>query len=135
MRKFGYFMVGVVLLAALPIVSGHDDQPKPGQRTVSKLMRAKLEHAQKVLEGVTLNDFKMVRDHAEELILISKEAEWKTLKTEQYELYSNEFRRNADALITMSKDKNSDGAALAYVDLTLTCIKCHKHVREVRRTE
>jgi len=49
-------------------------------------------------------------------------------------LYSNEFRRNAASLVQKAKEKNLDGAALAYVDMTLTCVKCHKHMRETRRT-
>ena len=32
------------------------------------------------------------------------------------------------------KKRNLDAAALNYVDMTLLCVKCHKHVREVRRT-
>jgi hypothetical protein len=26
--------------------------------------------------------------------------------------------------------KNLDGVALTYVDMTLTCVKCHQHCRE-----
>ncbi len=29
-----------------------------------------------------------------------------------------------------AKEKNIDGAALAYVEMTLVCVKCHEHVRE-----
>ena len=38
-------------------------------------------------------------------------------------------------LIKNAEDRNLDAAALSYVDLTLTCVKCHKHVREVRKVE
>jgi hypothetical protein len=72
------------------------------------------------------------RKHAEGLLIISKQAEWKALKTPLYEVYSNEFRRKAEGLIENAKKKNVDAAALSYVDLTLTCVKCHKHVREKR---
>ena len=33
-----------------------------------------------------------------------------------------------------AKAKNLDGAALDYMDLTMTCVKCHKYVRETRMT-
>src|SRR5262249_49907270 len=95
-------------------------------------MRRKLQRAQKVLEGVALKDFEMIAQNAEELVAICKEAQWKVLKPPRYEIYSGDFRRNAEALIANAKDKNLDAAALSYVDLTLTCVKCHKHVREVR---
>jgi hypothetical protein len=95
-------------------------------------MLKKLQNSQQVLDGLALGDFDKIGKHAEELIRISKAAEFKVLKTPQYEIYSNDFRRNADTLVNMAKGKNLDGAALAYVELTLTCVKCHKHVREVR---
>ena len=96
-------------------------------------MQRKLEAAQKLLEGIALNDSAKIGKQADELLRISKEAEWKVLKTPQYEVYSNEFRRQADTLIQNAKDKNLDGAALTYVELTLTCVRCHKHVREIRQ--
>ncbi len=85
-----------------------------------------------MLAGIALNDFDEIVKHAQELSAISKEAEWKVLKTPQYDLYSTDFRRAAADLVKHAKDKNLDAAALSYVDLTLTCVKCHKHVREVR---
>jgi hypothetical protein len=117
-----------VLLTGLPGSNGYGDESKK----VAALMKRKLEQSQKVLEGVALNDFDKITKHAEELIAISKEAEWKVLKTPRYELYSTDFRRNSEGLIKNAKDKNLDAAALSYVELTLTCVKCHKHVREVR---
>jgi hypothetical protein len=95
-------------------------------------MKRKLQQSQKVLEGVALNDFDLIAKHAEELIAVSKEAQWKVLKTPQYDIYSTDFRRSAEALVKNAKDRNLDAAALSYVELTMTCVKCHKHVREVR---
>jgi hypothetical protein len=97
-------------------------------------MRKKLEHAQKVLEGIALNDFDKIAKHGEELIRISKLAEWRVVRSPQYEVHSNAFRRAAETLIEKADQKNLDGAAFAYLDLTLTCVKCHKHVREIRMT-
>jgi hypothetical protein len=37
-------------------------------------------------------------------------------------------------MVKMAKDKNLDGAALAYVQLTMSCVNCHKYVREIRMT-
>jgi hypothetical protein len=130
MKRIPFVLTALLLLVAVPLLGGHGAEPKE----VSDLMKKKLGHAQKVLEGVAVKDFDKITKHAEELILISNEAEWKVLKTPRYEIYSNDFRRNAEALIKNAKDKSLDAAALSYVDLTLTCVKCHKHVREVRMT-
>jgi hypothetical protein len=112
-------------------IEGSSLEP-PQKADVKELMRSKLQHSQKVLEAIVTNDFDALAKHADELVLLSKKAEWKVLNNPKYELYSNDFRRNAEALIQSAKEKNTDGAALAYVDLTLCCVKCHKHVREVR---
>jgi hypothetical protein len=128
MRMMKLVLAAVALVLVLPLLSGHGDEKK-----LADLMRKKLENSQKVLEGLALNDFKLIARHAEELIDISKEAEWKTvIKTPQYEIHSSDFRRTAERLVKDAKEKNLDAAALTYVELTLTCVKCHKYVREVR---
>jgi hypothetical protein len=130
MRKRRLFLTCVALAGLLPAVGGHGAEPPP----VRKLMTRKLDCAQKILEGVAVGNFEKIASNAEDLILISKVAEWHVIKTPRYELYSSEFRRTADTLAREARDKNLDGAALAYVDLTLACVKCHKYVREVRMT-
>jgi hypothetical protein len=47
-------------------------------------MRKKLQHAQKVLEGIALNDFDQIMDHADGLMQLTKEVEWQVLKTPRY---------------------------------------------------
>jgi hypothetical protein len=129
----GTFLFGLVaLLVCIPTLSGHGQEPKkPDPKKVKELMRRKLEHAQKVLEGITLNDVKMIAKHADELVEINKQAEWKVLKTPQYEMFSDEFRRTAETLSKNAKDKNLDGASLTYLEMTLNCFNCHRYVRDV----
>ena len=122
------FVFALLLLAGVPLLSGHGTEPKK----VSEIMQKKLKHAQKVLEGITMKDFKKINKSADELLFLTQEEEWKVLRTPDYENYSNEFRRNVQSLMKNAKDENLDACALSYVELTLTCVKCHKHVREVR---
>jgi hypothetical protein len=128
MKQLPLILTLAGLLALVPVMAGHAAE----QDTLKALMVKKLENSQKVLEALAMGDFERIGKHAEELIRISKAVEFRVLKTPQYEIYSNDFRRNAEALVLMAKGKNLDGAALAYVELTLSCVKCHKHVREVR---
>ena len=133
MKRVMLILVVLALTLGIWVLRGHGQSPKKEDpKKLSDLMKRKLENAQKVLEGIAMNDFKMIGKHADELIAVSKEVEWKAIRTPRYELYSNEFRRIADDLIKNAKDKSLDGAALTYVELTLTCVKCHKYVREIR---
>src|SRR5262249_4035335 len=103
----------LVCLVAVPLQVRSSGQQPP---KIADLMRKKLGHSQKVLEGIAMNNFDEISRSAEELILISKTVEWKVINSPQYEVHSNGFRRAAETLIEKAKDKNLDGAALAYVD-------------------
>ena len=131
MKRFMFVLVMVGAIAGVSHWRSQGQEPSP---KVADLMRKKLTHAQKVLEGIAVNNFDQIGRSAEELILISKSAEWRVINSPQYEVHSNGFRRAAESLIEKAKDKNVDGAALAYVDLTLSCVKCHKYVRDTRMT-
>ena len=85
-----------------------------------------------VLEGIARGDFKKVGGSAEKLIQLSKTAEWFVFKTPRFELHSNEFRRAAETIVDKAKQKNLDGVTLAYFDLTMSCVRCHQYVRDVR---
>ena len=99
---------------------------------VRDFMRKKLVHSQKVLEGITTDDLATVAKHSQELSLLSQAATWQVLQTPEYLQHSIEFRRAADALTDAANKRNSDAAALAYLDVTMKCVTCHKYVRGVR---
>jgi hypothetical protein len=137
-RKLRIAATCLALLAGVPLLGGRGQEPRKlddgVQKKVSELMQKKLKYAQKVLEGIALGEFDKIADNAEDLILVSKALEWQVVKSPQYEVHSNEFRRAAEGLAQRAREKNLDGAALAYVDMTLSCVKCHKYVRGVRMT-
>jgi hypothetical protein len=137
MKKARMLLALVALVGSVSLLSGDDprkgprDEKKGGEK-VSELMQKKLKHSQKVLEGVAVGNFDEIADNAEELITISKQAEWYVSKSPQYEMRSNEFRRTAEELVKNAKAKNLDAAALSYVELTMTCVKCHKYGRDTQ---
>jgi cytochrome c556 len=94
-------------------------------------MRAKLAHSQKLLEGLTTANFDLLAKHSQELALLSQATNWNVLQTEDYLQHSIEFRRAANAVTEAAKQKNLDGATLAFVDMTMKCVRCHKYVRGV----
>jgi hypothetical protein len=125
----------VIVLAVALLGPGHAQEkktdPKPADaKKPPSVMQRKLAHAQKVLEGLALNDFDKIATNADDLNQCAQEAGWKLVKTARYELYSNDFVRHLEGLKKAAKNKNLDAAALAYVEVTLTCVKCHQYVRE-----
>src|SRR5258708_2429262 len=102
------------------------------QIRLNQLMIDKLQNSQKLLEGIALGKFDKIEKHANELVRISKTAEWLAQKKPRYEHYSNEFQQAAEEIAKKAKAKNIDGVTLAYFDLTKSCVRCHQHMREVR---
>lgn len=121
--------------AAVFLLSLLGQSPAPSQtkgKKVEKLMAAKLKHSQVLLEGIAIGDFKKISASAEELLQLTKTEEWLMYKTPRDETHSNDFRRAAETLIQKAKDKNVDGTTLAFFDMTMSCVRCHQHVRETR---
>lgn len=94
------------------------------------LMRQKLRHSQKLLEALSIGDFQRIASSAEELQRISLEARWRQPQAPAYSDYGDEFRRALERVVRASEDQNIDGAALNFVQVILTCVQCHKVVRD-----
>jgi cytochrome c556 len=117
--------LGLVLALLAPGISGQDK----GNR---EFMRAKLKHSQEIIEGLAVENFDQIAKNAQQLSSLSQAMGWQVFPTEEYVLQSREFRRAVDALRNQAKEKNLEGAALAYFDVTMKCINCHKYVRKIR---
>jgi cytochrome c556 len=113
---------GALFLAAVP-----QDNLKPDKRAA--FMRTKLIHAQKVLEEIAKENYDEVAKSSQAISLLTSEEQWNVLTTEEYLRQSRAFRDAADALTEAAKARNIDAASLAYVDMTLSCVKCHKQLR------
>ncbi len=94
-------------------------------------MQLKLKHAQKVLEGVALEDFDAIAQNAETLGLLAQDENWQVYQTLEYRQWSADFQRIANELAKSAKRKNIDEATLAYLQLTMCCVNCHKHTRSI----
>jgi cytochrome c556 len=126
--KTKWIVWGAALLLAAAGMTTVLAQAKRGRAT-KEFMRDKLEVAQKVLEGIAMEDFDAIAAKAQRLSAMSQEAPWQVFENPDYAQHSATFRRQADALVRSAKDKNIDGATLAYVRLTMSCVDCHKFVR------
>ncbi|MBL9091977.1 MAG: hypothetical protein JNL96_12190 [Planctomycetaceae bacterium] len=113
---------------ALISTSGRTDEPNK----TAGFMRLKLAHSQQLLEGLALNDARMVEKNAQALSTLTRDEMWQVLQTPEYLQYSVDFRKAADAVAAAAGKQNLDGAVLAYMGLTMQCVECHKHVRDVR---
>lgn len=92
-------------------------------------MQVKLGYAQSFLDGLVTEDFDKITASAESLAELSQSERWRVSNDAVYRQYSNEFERTVKQALKSAKARNLDGAALAYVQLTMSCVECHKFVR------
>jgi len=102
--------------------------------TTKEIMKVKLEYAHYLLNGVTTENFPLIATNADKLSQLTQLSTWSGRRTPEYEALSAEFRKHADELGRAAKERNLDAASLAYVQLTLSCINCHKYMRGGRKT-
>lgn len=129
----GLLMTGGILATS----SQADDPPakKPAvdvtaQKTpLSQFMQVKLSYAQSLLDGLVTENFDKITASAESLSELSQSERWRVSNDAVYRQYSNEFERTVKQTLKSAKARNLDGAALAYVQMTMSCVECHKFVR------
>ena len=135
------YCLAVVVLALTAAVNGQtSDRGSSGKSAAQQsptsnqlLMRDKLTYANEALDGLATEDFAKVAKSGEMLRMISRAASWHVINSEEYSHLSRNFQEQAADLVRHAKDKNLDAAALDYMRMSLTCIQCHKYLRDVRK--
>jgi hypothetical protein len=102
------------------------------QGAVESLMKAKAGYAHRLLDAVVMGDLETARDQAFRLKAVAQTADWNVMDTPEYVRESEAFIRATDRLLQSAASKNPDAVALAYVDVTLSCVHCHRYVNAQR---
>jgi hypothetical protein len=106
-----------------------EPQEKPKQLDNRPFMERKLEAAKNIVSGLATEDFELIAKSASDLTLLSQESQWEVFQTDSYYRMSADFRESSTLLRDTARDKNLDGATLAYFEVTLNCVRCHKYIR------
>lgn len=135
-------VLGIALVAILSYAMADENAPKPKkpqadaaadkeQKDLSHFMRAKLEASGKVLEGLAVEDFALIKEGAKKLNEISTAEKWRVSNDALYRNFSDDFQRVTKDLMTAAEEENLDRAALKWMDATMSCIECHRYARGV----
>jgi hypothetical protein len=137
-RLLAFAAAGLVALSA-----GHGLADPPKSPDVSdslpippenEAMKAKRARAHAILDALTAGDAAALRRNAEVMSAIGDMRVFgSAYKTDEYRFQAQVFKHAADDLLAAAKAKNMDAAALAYSDMTRTCVKCHAHFRGVKK--
>jgi hypothetical protein len=127
MKRFVPLLFAPVVLAALVWMnSAGQAQPE-----LQNVMKAKLQHVHRVVDGLALEDFDRIQRAAQALGTLSRADAWNLHKTPEYVKFSKDFQDLADTLAADAKAKRLEACTLDYVQMTMLCVKCHTHTRKI----
>lgn len=123
-RKLGW---GLGLAGGIVVFAG---EPAAGP-SLRDIMRFKLHYAQGVLEGIATENFPLVATNSARLAQLARSTDWKARTTPDYERFTADFLRQTESLRKAAQNRNAEAAAVAYFQLTVSCVNCHRHLRGV----
>ncbi len=146
------YMKNVVLLwiglalAATSIPEGRSmaDEPKAPEQSPAKTedgqsdekpvsfwMEKKLEYTQGILRGLAVGDLQMVEEKAEQMRVVAKIEGWVRNRKPGYRAQFQAFQFANAEILRNAKANNLDGASIGFQQLTISCVSCHKILRDV----
>ncbi len=114
-----------------PNKSDADKVPKvTDERPMSFWMEKKLDFSKSILEALTKGDFDTLAKDAEQMRLLGRIEGFVRRKNDDYRIQLRTFDFATLELGRQASRKNAEGAALAFNQLTNSCVACHVLLRE-----
>jgi len=108
-----------------------EDEQKAKDKDLSHFMRVKLDASGKILEGLAMEEFELIKEGAQQLHTMSTAEKWRVTNDALYRQFSGDFQRVTKELVDAAQKENLDAAALKWVDATMSCIECHRYARGI----
>jgi hypothetical protein len=100
------------------------------ERPMSFWMARKLHFSKEILESLTMGEFEELADAAEQMRLLGKLEGFIRRQNADYRIQLRTFDFANQELIRQAKRGNAEGAALAFNQLSNSCVACHIMLRE-----
>ncbi len=138
-------LILVATVLALPVAAAEDKKPvtkKPETKEVQKpdekiddknpsiWMKKKLDYSQNILAGITAEDFDKIADNARAMKGLGKFEAFLRSRNAAYTRQLQAFEDINDEIIRQADNDNVEGVALAFTQLTINCVNCHKVLRQ-----
>ena len=97
-------------------------------------MKKKLDYSQNILSGLATADFGAIGKNAESMARLGKlETFIRRSNAEEYRAQLRVFLAANKELTLAAEKKNIDGATLAFTQMMLSCVNCHKALRDEKK--
>lgn len=130
--------VAAVLIAAgvaAGIPGAEDKSPKKPAEAEEKpagVMKNKLLHSHRLLKSLAQEDFDALEDSAQKLQKIARE-QWIKKPSPRYRAQLQVFWTTLAGIETGARAEDIEEATLAYMQMTLACVRCHKVIRREQK--
>lgn len=118
-----------VLMLAFNVRTATAQDTEGKSQPTSFWMQRKLEFSKNILAGISTADFDKIVENGEAMRKLSTIEGFIRGRTPGYRTQLEIFEDSADEIIRQGKKDNVDGAALAFTQLTISCVNCHKQLR------
>ncbi len=121
-------LIAVVGLLAVRAQETPPTKKVTPEQDVSAVMEEKLRFSHKLLDSLAREDYPELEIAAQELRRIARE-QWATNPSDEYKTQLQVFWTTLEGTESGAQRKEIDEATLAYMQMTLSCVKCHKLIR------
>ena len=102
---------------------------KLAKQPMSTWMERKLGYSQAIFKALATGDLETVRLNAAQMNLVGKVEGFARMKNRPYQAQLHTFDRISHEIALQADKGNIEGATLAFNQLTVNCVQCHKLLR------
>ena len=126
--------INMVVLATLVAGGlGAQDLPPKKKTTMELFMRQKLGYSEKVVEGITLEDYDLVITNGFRLGYMTRSNVWAKLPDPDFLKKTDLYRIDIGAMVDAAGASNAPAVLKAYAKVTADCVDCHRTFRSEQR--
>ena len=100
-----------------------------GTKNASFWMTQKLRFSQNIFAGLATADFDAIAANAQSMRALNKVEAFVRRNPPSYRTQLKAFQFANEELIRTAQQDNLDGAAMAFTQMTISCVNCHKQLR------
>ncbi|KAA5546877.1 hypothetical protein FYK55_00135 [Roseiconus nitratireducens] len=97
--------------------------------TTSYWMEKKMGYAQQILRSLATGDYDAIHKDAKQLRTLSRVEGFVRSRNPEYQVQLKIFERVCDELARQSEQENLSGVTMAFNQLTVSCVECHRSLR------
>ncbi len=136
---FSVFLVGCMVAAVVaadpPAANPAGQGQADAENETSVWMVKKLEYSQAILQGLAMADFEAIKSNGVRLHLLNKVEGFVRRSNPRYKRHVRAFEEICDEIVDQADQENLAGVTLAFNQLTINCVNCHRSLRNEDKPE